>query len=422
MSAVSSAQGQVGLRPDVPPVFLHIGAMKTGTTFLQNLLVDNRESLASAGYLFPGRTWKRQVRGAQDVVGVSEDPTIRSEAEGAWTSLAQEMRAYRGEASVVSMEFLSHAVPERARWAVEALAPAPVHVVVTVRDATPLISAQWQTTIRSGNAVAWPDFRRGVRRASGLRGRARLGRFADPAALKFRHVQDIGRLLSAWGALVPRERLHVVTVPADNSNPRLLWERFAGVVGLDPDLCPGLPPANESLGYASAELLRRVNAELGRVPMPDYNATVREYLAGRVLAYVAKGEQRPQLDHEAAAFALVWNQRTRRAITRSGAHLVGDLEDLPTTGTDRHQRYVDDDQSPPGESELLPPAEAAVEAMRALVERRARRAAKQGYDLSDLDLDRSPQGTAGEDVVTAAVAEVAELCRQAIELRRRYRS
>ena len=37
-----------------PVVFLHIGAMKTGTTFLQQLMSANKEDLLKAGFLFPG--------------------------------------------------------------------------------------------------------------------------------------------------------------------------------------------------------------------------------------------------------------------------------------------------------------------------------------------------------------------------------
>ena len=37
-------------------VFLHVGAPKSGTTFLQTVLWDNRKRLADNGVLVPGRT------------------------------------------------------------------------------------------------------------------------------------------------------------------------------------------------------------------------------------------------------------------------------------------------------------------------------------------------------------------------------
>ena len=42
------------MRGRKPVVFLHIGAMKTGTTFLQQLMSANKEDLLKAGFLFPG--------------------------------------------------------------------------------------------------------------------------------------------------------------------------------------------------------------------------------------------------------------------------------------------------------------------------------------------------------------------------------
>jgi hypothetical protein len=405
-----------------PPVFLHIGTMKTGTTFLQKLLIENKERLAASGYLFPGASWKSQIRAAQEIARATpRDPVLKAEAHGAWEALVKEMAAHSGAASIVSMEFLSHAGPGEARAAVASLAPAEVHVVLTVRDATAIIPAQWQTSVRSGHTETWQDFRTGVRRADGLRGR--LGRFSDPTAARFRRFHDVARMLEAWGAQVPAERLHVVTVPATAADPRVLWERFAGVIGLDPELCPSSPRANESLGYPSTELLRRVNAALGAVPPSDYNVTVREHLAGRVLAPASGAEARPLLDSATYEFGLQWNRRTRRALDASGARLVGDLEDLPTTSTERHRGLVDDTQAPPAEDELSASAAVALEGMRALVERRTRRALERGVRAGDLPRDAAA-GTASpaEDPVTAAVTEIAELCGTAMELRRRIKA
>ena len=48
-----------------PRIYLHIGAMKSGTTFLQALMSANRESLFRAGYAFPGEAWSEQSRAVQ---------------------------------------------------------------------------------------------------------------------------------------------------------------------------------------------------------------------------------------------------------------------------------------------------------------------------------------------------------------------
>lgn len=407
----------------VPPVFLHIGAMKTGTTYLQRVLVDHQQQLAAAGYLFPGDSWVSQIRAAQDLAeAVPEDPVLESQSHGAWDSLVAQMMRHDGAGSIVSMEFLSHADPSAAGRAVSSVQPAPVHVILTVRDATAIIPAQWQTAIRNGRVTTWPDFRAGTRKAAGLRTRREW--FADPSAHLFRRVQDVARMLDAWGWHVPSERIHVVTVPPSGSDPTLLWTRFAAVVGLDPGMGAETDRVNESLGYASAELLRRVNVALGPVPVSDYNAIVRGRLAGRVLSARSEQETRPLLDRRTYEFALRWNQRTREAVRRSGAHLVGDLQDLPVVPAPHHDGAVDDAQAPPSEPELLAAAEFAVERMRAVVIRRVRRAVGRGIQLAGPSTGgavRGPRSGAG-DPVAAAVDEIAELCRTAIDLRRRARA
>ena len=39
-------------------IVLHIGAMKTGTSYLQSVLERNKELLDDRGVLWPGTSWK----------------------------------------------------------------------------------------------------------------------------------------------------------------------------------------------------------------------------------------------------------------------------------------------------------------------------------------------------------------------------
>ena len=48
-------------------VVLHVGAMKTGTTFIQAVMRTNRAALAERGVLWPGHSWADQVRAVNDV-------------------------------------------------------------------------------------------------------------------------------------------------------------------------------------------------------------------------------------------------------------------------------------------------------------------------------------------------------------------
>ena len=70
-------------------------------------------------------------------------------------------------------------------------------------------------------------------------------------------------VLDRWGAGLPPERVHVVTVPPAGTDPGLLWERFAGLVGIDPDTVDTtVARANPSLGAEEVTFLRRVNERI----------------------------------------------------------------------------------------------------------------------------------------------------------------
>ena len=42
-----------------PVLWLHVGPMKTGTTYLQQLLFADRDALGRAGLHLPGEEWSR---------------------------------------------------------------------------------------------------------------------------------------------------------------------------------------------------------------------------------------------------------------------------------------------------------------------------------------------------------------------------
>ena len=48
-------------------VVLHIGAMKSGTSFIQNVLDANREPLQEHGILFAGDRWRKQVLAVREL-------------------------------------------------------------------------------------------------------------------------------------------------------------------------------------------------------------------------------------------------------------------------------------------------------------------------------------------------------------------
>ena len=299
-----------------PRVFLHVGSPKTGTTFLQNVLWSQRDLAAQQGVFLPMNRFLDHYFAALDLRGVSDRPHHPARAVGMWDRVVDQTKR-RSDTVLISHELFAPATAEQAARAVTSWGPdAEVHVVLTVRDLARQITAEWQEHVKHRSTATFAEFVRGLR--------------ADESRTTwFWQVQDFAGVLERWGAALPPERVHVVTVPPAGGPPTLLWERFAGLLGLDPqpfDLEKGR--SNSSLSLASAEVLRRVNAELGdRLPLPGpYPRVVKNVLAHQIMA---KHPGTPvRLSTDDAAFARSESESIAKRLASSGVDVVGDLDEL----------------------------------------------------------------------------------------------
>jgi hypothetical protein len=292
-------------------VVLHIGTMKSGTSFLQGVLDANREALAGRGVQFAGERWRDQVEAIQDVA----DSFRAGRAPGrAWRTLADSINAWP-ETSVVSMEFLAARGEKEIAFICGAFGDAAVEVVMTARDLTRTVPSMWLESTQNGATATWETYLREVR--------AGKGRSGDD----FHRHQDLPAIAQRWSAAVGKDRFTVVTVPPPGAPHRLLWDRFAGVLGVEiPDVDLDVL-ANPGIGLASALLLRRLNEQLrarGFDIGPDYLWLVKRRLAKGGLAY-RTGEQKLGFD---ARWARRMGERHIAALRDAGYRVVGDLSEL----------------------------------------------------------------------------------------------
>ncbi len=319
----------------VSEVFVHIGPLKTGTTYIQAVLYQNRAALSEHGVVLPRATFGQHVRSVLDLMGrrMHHDSGGR---EGQWQTLVDEVASADAHAGVISMEFLCTASAKVVRQLVDSLAPAQVHVVWTARDLTKVLPAAWQTLLRNKQAPTWSGYLDSVREAAGTggpsRGPGRLlrGRGADDTwGHRFWRQQDPRQALAPYLEHVPAERVHVVTVPPSGSPPELLWQRFSAAVGLDAGVYDiDVPRANISLGGVECEVLRRVNARVsGRIPGSAYNDLVKFFVAREVLERRTQSFPLVLPEHEREWVA---GQAADAAAFLSGGGFVlhGDLADL----------------------------------------------------------------------------------------------
>ena len=416
------------LRSDTgrPIVYLHIGAMKTGTTYLQQLLYANRDQLAAAGLVLPGEHWGRQVRGVQDVMRLGQrDRYIRRMSRGVWQLLLEEAFAGPDTVSLISVEFFSFAGRRRVRRVMETLAGAEVRVILTVRDTASALPSQWQTLVHNSGKRSWREFLAAMP-APTERPLPFIGR-VRPLVGEFHQTLNVPRMLATWSPFVQPGNLHVVTVPKRPQRPDELWQRFAGVIGVDPAAASQPPKdTNPSLGHASSELVRRLNTRLRRLPQSEYNWTVKEPVALDVLALRASQEGKAQLTRTAYDRALRWNRLTRDVIARTGAVVTGDLEDLPIVADPAVRDALPEVPGNPRTPMMLDAAEDAAAAFARHAQRRRRRLARAGIEVEltdrpEVEALRSAWESA-DDPVDAAAKELADRAREDASLLRRIRA
>lgn len=414
---------------ETPPVaVLHAGAMKTGTTFLQTKLIANSDRLAAHDVHFAGRYWGEQVHAVQDLLGLAQhDPVVAARTTGAWDRFVDEAADSEARTVLMSMEFLSFADAAGAQRAVTTLEERTgreVHLVLTVRDTARVVPALWQTSITSGGITTWPRFTKVVR--TSIRGGGRVGaglaRVGLPTARRFVEVIDTPRMVGVWTSVLPAHRVHVVVVPGPTAPPDRLWDLFCGATGLDPTVATEPPAqANESLGYPSAELVRRLNEELA-LHGPTQQRVVKHDLARDALSRLRHEERRVALDPETFEATLRWNGRIVTAIRSSGAMVYGDFADLPTTA-DPADYTVEADQPPPSDDELLRAAAVGFRRLRQRHRMMSQRnlppaRAKKRHRRVRRRLIKRRNWLANPDPLGAAIADLATLCRALIGLER----
>ncbi len=298
-------------------VVLHVGAMKSGTSFLQRTMSANKEALHEQGVLFPGKRWRRQVLGALDILGQTRDGKPVKGSVGAWQKLLDEMAEWP-DTSLISMEFLGASPRPAIQRVVDSLAPARVEVVLTVRDLGRNVPAMWQEGLKNTDAWTWADYLEAVRAGDpNVAGYAR----------KFWRHMNYPFIVRKWMEAAGADHVHLVTVPPPGAPRDLLLQRFASVVGFDPTGFEPATSANVSVPAASAQVIRAVNERLAVDGFPpQYPQVVKHKLAKQGMAE-RKGHEQP-IGFEVPRWLRQRAQEQVARLEELGVRVVGDLREL----------------------------------------------------------------------------------------------
>jgi hypothetical protein len=307
-------------------VFLHVGAPKTGTTYLQDRLFLNRRSLGRHGIKYPTGMREDMFFAALDLTGIKW-PGFSDMAKGEWEALVRRAKLSSGTV-VLSHEILAVAKPSRIRKAAADLGDAELHVVFTARDIGRQLTADWQEGLKMYGSMSFARFLRETTRN-------------DPRTSKqwFWRAQHLPRVLSNWGAIVPPERIHLIVLPRDGGD---VWDSFSRVIGADPAWAPRQTDRrNHSLGSGEATMLRQLNKRLKRVGL---DRTTHRSLVLNPIVYETLSQREsdpivlpPDAYEWASGVAKVWIDWA----VASGIDIIGDPADLLP--------------APPGDEEWLDP-------------------------------------------------------------------
>jgi hypothetical protein len=329
-------------------VYLHVGTPKSGTSYLQDKLALNRPGLEQQGLDYVVTRTGNHFEAALDLIGerwAGEEKNAR----GQWDALVLEARKARRH-TLVTHEILAAAGPASVERALASFPRREVHVVVTARDLGRQIPAEWQERVKHRGQRNYAEFLTALQR----------NYTRTDWQMWFWRVQHLPRILATWGAHLPPERVHLVTVPPSGAPRDLLWKRFAGVVGLSLRRpYAESETTNASLGGAEVTMLRRLNVELAerKVPRETYVSWVRETIVRGVLADRAAMQPAtvpPDRRAQVEAITHGWLE----GIRGSGIHVAGDLDDLVPVWPQDADTWLDPDAADP---EIV--AEAAIQAL-----------------------------------------------------------
>lgn len=298
-------------------VFLHVGAPKTGTTYLQDRLAANRRGLAEHDVHYPLGMSASHFKAALDLIDVSWGGQLEG-ARGEWERLMDRVRRLDGSV-IVSHEILAGARPAQVKRAMSDLEDSEVHLVYSARDLGRQVPAEWQEGVKHRRRRSFARFLTQVQ----------AGKRRKPD-MWFWRVQGLPDVLTRWGAGLPPEQIHVVTVPQAGAPRDLLWERYCEALQIDPAWAPEESDReNVSIGSAETTLLRKLNRRLRKAGISgdDYRRLVRQLTVHETLAQ-RQGMTRATLPPAAYPWAAGVAEEWIEWIEGSGVHVIGDLDEL----------------------------------------------------------------------------------------------
>jgi hypothetical protein len=295
--------------------FLHVGTMKSGTTTLQAIAEASEEQLLAAGVGFPfgiphdvnRRRFMLRIR------RMMANPTKRAKNI---QYFSKAIARTPQERALFSAERLAELPSEAIAGLAEAARETDLQIIITARGPARQVPSHWQQASKVANLPSYAEY---------------CDEITDPGtetSRTFTARYDPVDIATRWGEVVGPDKIHLVILPRKGGDDSWLPDAFFGLIGVDVDsLDLTEPHRNVSMGYAEAELVRRLIE--GMREKDDLHTHEILRFVGRWLTPTKAGAgDRIGITESTLAWCQAQADRQISQIRAADWHVIGDLEDL----------------------------------------------------------------------------------------------
>lgn len=244
-----------------PDLVLHIGTMKSGTTYLQHGLLSKQAQLNQIGWLYPmafapARGAINHERACYGIVGNEipwVDQAMQQKMLPQWQALLAEI-SQSNKSVLLSAEALAAMLESGIEKLISALPQRNLKVVITARDLARVLPSSWQQSVRNGRTFGYQEYFERIEQAA-------RNQIDEAVGSNFWRSYRISDVISRWRKFVPLENIKLVVVPPKGSADSL-WQRF--IKASEIDLVGSDPVFNDNQSHAAitwpeAEVLVELN-------------------------------------------------------------------------------------------------------------------------------------------------------------------
>ncbi|MGA1329422.1 MAG: hypothetical protein ACO3ZX_03625 [Candidatus Nanopelagicales bacterium] len=315
---------------------LHIGTMKSGTTYLQHGLTSQLENLTAANWLYPmkfapARGAINHERAIYGLVGDEipwVDRKLQIKMQPQWQKLLDEI--HDSSANVLlSAEALAVMLESGIEKLLTALPKRKIKVVLTARDLARVLPSSWQQSVRNGRPYGYDEYFDRIKNAAQLP-------VTEMVGSNFWRSYRLNEVVARWQKFIPLADISIITVPAKTSSDSL-WARYIKAIGLPLDT--NEPKFNDkqahtSITWAEAEVL----VELNQQWLTKGKSTLqRNQLRRRIVqeGFQQRSDRGAPIGLTAPWLELAreWSDDDIRKLLSLGVTIHGDIADLRVADT-----------------------------------------------------------------------------------------